>query len=680
MEVEEDGFVIVGHSKSDPSRMKDTLAEEWKQGLSDENVRTDKVTASNNSFDSYLEGVPFTVGSRLKHLVVNKREMGLELSSDTSFLTHAIYVSEHDVIKETAYPQPLGMRGNHESLRECKAKRRQFVHSVINFSSQYGSENRISYTAVNLVGKPAKFPSYGDFPETYAPQSYGPWKSMRPSALHSCKNVKRKRDKKHLPADDFVDVKYEQEVYGETLIALETFNPGAIHRVWALRSQRWYKVWERRSMEVIPVARSRSHSLKLRRIPVPACTYRIELYTRHLNYSPQIDAIMLIGEDPRVQEMETSSKTTVHIVNLLKEFNMMSVVSKSPEHMQEDFSHLLEDINHSPSPDDTLAASKREYEKGILFEEETSPICHFDRLPDEVIHVILSFLDLQSLSSIARVSKALDRHTQDPLLYTHIHLDAVWPWTDDRVLRHLSSRCLCLQALDLSWCGDHGKVTAAEFCSFIKTCGEKLQGLWLANCRFLDEECLRAIGETSANLKGELDLSGVKSLHSLEMHWLSRLRSLEHLTLSDTRIQLDTLLDVVHFNPGIRHLHVGSCSQLNPLDHLAVVLPVLTPYLSSLNAWRAQGLTGVGITALSRCQNLQELEIGWCQEIGVNNGGCLASLAQGCPGLVHLGLSAVRAVSNADLAAVASHARRLEQLELLGNRNLSDNRRRETKA
>lgn len=43
----------------------------------------------------------------------------------------------------------------------------QFVHSVRGFSSQYGRSLSISYTADNIVGKPSKFPDYGDFPQTF---------------------------------------------------------------------------------------------------------------------------------------------------------------------------------------------------------------------------------------------------------------------------------------------------------------------------------------------------------------------------------------------------------------------------------------------------------------------------------------------------------------------------------
>lgn len=44
----------------------------------------------------------------------------------------------------------------------------QFVQRVLEFSSQYGSDSSISYTACNITGRPSKFPNYGDFPETFA--------------------------------------------------------------------------------------------------------------------------------------------------------------------------------------------------------------------------------------------------------------------------------------------------------------------------------------------------------------------------------------------------------------------------------------------------------------------------------------------------------------------------------
>lgn len=39
----------------------------------------------------------------------------------------------------------------------------QYVEEVSDFSSQYGSETSISYTASNIAGQPTTYPNYGDF-------------------------------------------------------------------------------------------------------------------------------------------------------------------------------------------------------------------------------------------------------------------------------------------------------------------------------------------------------------------------------------------------------------------------------------------------------------------------------------------------------------------------------------
>lgn len=44
---------------------------------------------------------------------------------------------------------------------------KQFVQDVVDFSSQYGSDISISYTAYNITGKPSNFPDYGDFPQAF---------------------------------------------------------------------------------------------------------------------------------------------------------------------------------------------------------------------------------------------------------------------------------------------------------------------------------------------------------------------------------------------------------------------------------------------------------------------------------------------------------------------------------
>lgn len=44
----------------------------------------------------------------------------------------------------------------------------QYAHSVLDFSSQYGIDLSISYTAPNITGQPTIYPECGDFPQTFA--------------------------------------------------------------------------------------------------------------------------------------------------------------------------------------------------------------------------------------------------------------------------------------------------------------------------------------------------------------------------------------------------------------------------------------------------------------------------------------------------------------------------------
>jgi len=57
----------------------------------------------------------------------------------------------------------------------------QYVSAVFDFSSQYGSDSSISYTAYNLTGKPSNFPDYGDFPQNFFMKTYGNWWKDVPS-------------------------------------------------------------------------------------------------------------------------------------------------------------------------------------------------------------------------------------------------------------------------------------------------------------------------------------------------------------------------------------------------------------------------------------------------------------------------------------------------------------------
>ena len=65
-----------------------------------------------------------------------------------------------------------------ERVRIC-----QYAHRVLDYSSQYGSDTSISYTAFNIIGRQSKYPDSGDFPETFAMVRFASLSLKRPSPL-----------------------------------------------------------------------------------------------------------------------------------------------------------------------------------------------------------------------------------------------------------------------------------------------------------------------------------------------------------------------------------------------------------------------------------------------------------------------------------------------------------------
>lgn len=117
----------------------------------------------------------------------------------------------------------------------------QYASEVLDFSSQYGSDYSISYTALNITGRPSKYPEYGDFPETYALRTYGNWWDDCPSSSKEF-NV---QNLPTLPSQDFIVIGFEQFVVPEKIIIFETYNPGAIVRIWAFTvEEKWVRLWE----------------------------------------------------------------------------------------------------------------------------------------------------------------------------------------------------------------------------------------------------------------------------------------------------------------------------------------------------------------------------------------------------------------------------------------------------
>ena len=119
----------------------------------------------------------------------------------------------------------------------------QYANQVLDFSSQYGSDMTFSYTAANCLGRPMKFPAYGDFPETFVMKEYGPWWELSPSRKMFPKNNASSCDHKS-SYDNFIDLKFDHSVYVYAVYVYETFNPGAITGIFGGNCKgSWKKLW-----------------------------------------------------------------------------------------------------------------------------------------------------------------------------------------------------------------------------------------------------------------------------------------------------------------------------------------------------------------------------------------------------------------------------------------------------
>lgn len=127
----------------------------------------------------------------------------------------------------------------------------QWASQVLDWSSSYGSENSISYSALNILSRPSKWPAYGDFAETYHLLHYGPSEEIEYSV----------KDQNRITFHDFVVVQYEHYVFPKSIRIYETYNPGSVVRilaycdikkVWKILFEAEPEVVEKKSREFCP--------------------------------------------------------------------------------------------------------------------------------------------------------------------------------------------------------------------------------------------------------------------------------------------------------------------------------------------------------------------------------------------------------------------------------------------
>lgn len=521
----------------------------------------------------------------------------------------------------------------------------QYAKEVVDFSSHYGSENSISYTMWNLAGVPNVFPSSGDFTQTAVFRTYGTWWDQCPSA-----SLPFRRTPSNFQSQDYVELTFEQQVYPTAVHVLETYHPGAVIRILACSANpyspnppaevRWEILWSERPTKV-NASQARQFKPCIKQINFPTNLIRLEVNSSLLDYYTELDAVVLHGtEDKPLLSLKTS------LVDM----------------------NDIEDDDYEEKDGCGMDGLNKKFSSAALGDGPNNG--YFDKLPYELIQLILNHLSLPDLCRLAQTCRLLHQHCCDPLQYLHLNLQPYWAKLDDASLEFLQARCALVQWLNLSWTGNRGFISVSGFSRFLKVCGSELVRLELSCSHFLNETCLEVISEMCPNLQ-DLNLSSCDKLPPQAFGHIAKLYSLKRLILYRTKVEQTALLSILNFCAELQHLNLGSCVMIEDYDVIASMIGAKCKNLRTLDLWRCKNITENGIAELaSGCVLLEELDLGWCPTLQSSTG-CFARLARQLPNLQKLFLTANRSVCDADIEELASNCTRLQQLDILGTRMVS---------
>ncbi|XP_071558384.1 F-box/LRR-repeat protein 4-like [Temnothorax nylanderi] len=239
----------------------------------------------------------------------------------------------------------------------------------------------------------------------------------------------------------------------------------------------------------------------------------------------------------------------------------------------------------------------------------------FSALPDEIILMILKYLDMRSFCRMSKVNKRLNNLTQDPFLFKCLNLRNLQKehskdssFCYDKILFYFASKCKYLQQLDLT---ESRGISAPDFVNFLQSCGGCLTHLRLSNCKFVDKLSLLKISEISKNLK-VLDLSYC-TLEGMdqEVSSLGNLEFLEKLDLEGSSIRTESLCKILQKTRRMRNLNLSlsycAYSEVLDLDAITIQLKNSCPDLEIIDLSGCNIITSRGIHALAECKNLRKL-------------------------------------------------------------------------
>lgn len=121
-------------------------------------------------------------------------------------------------------------------------------------------------------------------------RTYGKWWDIAPSGIADI----MPQTLSDIVSQDYIVLEFEEFVFPHQVSIFETYNPGALVKIWAFTlTEKWICLWEDKPTKAPKKARLFSPPIKT--IHIPTRIIRLDFNHSCLDYFTEIDAVMLIG-------------------------------------------------------------------------------------------------------------------------------------------------------------------------------------------------------------------------------------------------------------------------------------------------------------------------------------------------------------------------------------------------
>lgn len=145
-------------------------------------------------------------------------------------------------------------------------------------------------------------------------------------------------------------IQFEDFVYPSQIYIFETYNPGAVIKVWAFTiTEKWICLWENDETAASIPTDSRVFSPIIKEIKIPTKIIRIEFNHSNLEYFTEIDGVLLEGikyddDDYRKMQLQSLDRSQTHKGPIQRKLEKCSFKTVLTSKQNQDQDQLLKDF------------------------------------------------------------------------------------------------------------------------------------------------------------------------------------------------------------------------------------------------------------------------------------------------------------------------------------------------